>query len=158
MLVEGRYPRWTELLRERLARSFPDAVERLRFLARMAGERFLTLLWAADAVLDPPQFGSGNSSYEAFALGAPIVTWPGAFMRGRVTAGGYRQMGVQGLVARDGDHYVELAFRLAHDRLFRKEMSARILERSDLLFEDAQFIDELHRFFERALRGAAANI
>ncbi len=54
----------------------------------MAGERFLTLLWAADAVLDPPHFGSGNSSYEAFALGAPIVTWPGAFMRGRVTAGG----------------------------------------------------------------------
>ncbi len=31
-------------------------------------------------------------------------------------------------------------------------MSARILERSDLLFEDAQFIDELRRSFERALR------
>ena len=117
-----------------------------------------TLLHAADAVLDSPHFGSGNSSYEAFALGAPIVTWPGAFMRGRVTAGGYRQMGVQGLVARDGDHDVELALRLAHDRPCRAEMSARILERSDLLFEDAQFIDELRRFFERALRGAVANI
>ncbi len=67
-------------------------------------------------------------------------------------------MGVQGLVARDGDHYVEMAFRLANDRPFWEEMSARILERSDLLFEDAQFIDELRRFFERALRGAVATI
>ncbi len=129
-----------------------------RFLPRMAGERFLTLLNASYSVLDSPHFGSGNSSYEAFALGAPIVTWPGAFMRGRVTAGGYRQMGVQGLEARDGDHYVELAFRLANDRPFREEMSAHILERSGLLFEDAQFIEELRRFFERALRGAVVDM
>ncbi len=158
VLVEGLYPRWTELLRERFTRSFPDVVERVRFLPGMAGERFLALLGAADAVLDPLHFGSGNSSYEAFALGAPIVTWPGAFMRGRVTAGGYRQMGVQGLEARDGDHYVELAFRLANDRPFREEMSAHILERSGLLFEDAPFIEELRRFFERALRGAVVDM
>ena len=158
VLVEGLYPHWTELLRKRFTRSFPDTMDRVRFVPRMPENRFLSLLRAADAVLDPLHFGSGNSAYEAFALGAPIVTWPGAFMRGRVTAGGYRQMGIQGLVARDADHYVELAIRLANDRPFREETSKRILERSDLLFEDAKFIHELGRFFEQALRGSPTGV
>lgn len=156
VLLEGLYPQWTELLRQRFTRSFPDAVARVRFLPRMAEHRFHNLLRSADAILDPLHFGSGNSSYEAFALGAPIVTWPGAFMRGRVTVGGYRQMRISDLIAHDADHYVDLAFRLANDRPFREEMSRRIRDRSALLFEDSQFIDQLGRFFERARQDPTA--
>ena len=84
----------------------------------------------ADVILDPPFFGGGNTSYEAFAMGLPIVTWPGSFMRGRVTEGCYRQMGFTELVADSLDSYVEIALRLANDDVWRERVKNEIAARS----------------------------
>ena len=49
---------------------------------------------AADVLLDPLHFNGGNTSLKALALGAPIVTLPTALLKGRLTLGLYRKMGV----------------------------------------------------------------
>jgi predicted O-linked N-acetylglucosamine transferase (SPINDLY family) len=117
---------------------------------------FLELLSVADAVLDPPGFGGGNSSYEALGIGVPVVTMPGAFMRGRVTLGCYRQMGFEELIAGSAEQYVEIAVRLASDAGFRERCRARIMEGAHRLFEDATAVRELEAFFEKAVDDAAA--
>ncbi|MEW5944437.1 MAG: hypothetical protein AB1710_11420, partial [Pseudomonadota bacterium] len=102
-------------------------------------------------------FGGGNTAYEALAVGAPIVTWPGAYMRGRVTYACYRKMGVMNCVADSPDQYAELAVRLGCDRSFREEIRAKILASNSALYEDAGALRELEKFFVDALRENPAN-
>ncbi len=153
---------WRELLMKRLRAAFPDAAGRVRFVAKMPLEDFFGLLTVADAVLDLPTFSGGNSSIEAFSLGVPIVTWPGGFARGRVTAAYYRQMGIEDLIAADAGDYIDLALRLAgtgdkpgdkpgeKNGAFREEMTARILSAGPKLFENAAMIRELEDFLHAA--------
>ena len=131
-------------------------VDRVIFVPRIPQAEFFRLLMMADVILDPPFFGGGNTSYEAFAMGLPIVTWPGSFMRGRVTEGCYRQMGFTELVADSLDSYVEIALRLATDAAWRAQVKTEIAARAGVLYEDARVIAELEDFFMRRVRGTSA--
>ena len=93
VLLSGRDRNLDELLRRRIARVGPEVVGRIRFLRQMPLPDFLSLVTVSDVMLDPLHYSGGNTSLEAFALGTPIVTWPGEFMRGRHTHGFYKLMG-----------------------------------------------------------------
>jgi predicted O-linked N-acetylglucosamine transferase (SPINDLY family) len=151
VLLEGLSREWGERVLARLAPLVPDPRRRISLLPRMPQARFMDLLRVADVMLDPVHFGGGNSTYEALALGVPIVTWPGAFMRGRVTAACYRQMGVMDCVVDSAEAYAERAVRLANDRGFRDDVSARLLAAGAHLFEDVQAVAELQAFLEQAV-------
>jgi predicted O-linked N-acetylglucosamine transferase (SPINDLY family) len=146
LLLSGVHKHWDRLLATRFAKAFPDVVGRVIFVPRIPQKDFFRLLTMADAILDPPFFGGGNTSYEAFAMGLPIVTWPGAFMRGRVTEGCYRQMGFNELVADSLDSYVEIALRLANDAPWRERMKTEIAARCAALYEDAAVVTKLEEF------------
>ena len=47
----------------------------------------------SDVVLDTFPFGGGVTSLQTLAMGAPLVTLPSRFLRGRLTLALYRQMG-----------------------------------------------------------------
>jgi predicted O-linked N-acetylglucosamine transferase (SPINDLY family) len=126
---------------------FPDAMDRVWFAPRQPFDSFLMLLRAADVVLDPLHWTGGNSTYEAFALGVPIVTWPSAFMRGRVTAAAARQAGVPEIIAASPEEYVDLALRLAHDPAWRDDLAARLRAGHADLFDDARAVRDLEAVF-----------
>jgi protein O-GlcNAc transferase len=151
LLLSGVHKHWDRMLSGRIAKGFPDIADRVMFVPRIPQKHFFRLLMLADVVLDPPFFGGGNTSYEAFAMGLPIVTWPGEFMRGRVTEGCYRQMGFTELVADSLDSYVEIALRLANDREWRERVKTEIASRSHALYEDAAVVRELEDFFRAAV-------
>lgn len=146
VLVEGLYAHWGDELRGRFRRRFGALADRIQFLPRMAEADFLGLLASADVMLDPWHFGGGNSSYEALALGTPIVTLPGAFLRGRVTLGCYRKIGILDGVARDADDYVERALRLGTDPDERSALAERLRAANGPLFEDAGAVREIEAF------------
>lgn len=137
-------------LLERLARHDPDLGARVRVLPGLGTADFVGLMGLSDVMLDPLHYSGGNTSLEALSRGTPIVTWPGAFMRGRHTHGFYRLMGMTDLVARDWDHYVELALRLGTDRDFRTAMRARIRERRHVLYENDATVAAIADFLEQA--------
>jgi len=141
---------WKKLLLERFQSAFPDVADRVEFVPRMELNKFLGLTILADAVLDVPTFSGGNSSIEMFAMGVPIVTLPGNFLRGRITLACYKQMGLSDLVASDEESYISLALRLARDSDFRKRMQADIQANSDKLFETIEPVRELEAFFHAA--------
>ncbi len=141
VLLQGRVPHWTAKLQQRLARSLGDRSSRVRFLPSQPNEAFLQLLSRADVVLDPFPYGGGNTSYEALAMGVPIVTWPSAYLRGRITLALYRKMGWTECVAGSAEEYVDLALRLANDRAYRQSACTTIQATSPALFED---LDEVH--------------
>ena len=151
VLLSAKAPAIDAVLRARIERTAGRTLGgRLIFQPRMPLEAFLALMAVADVLLDPPYFGGGNTSYEAFSLGTPVVTWPGPLMRGRLTYGAYRWMGIDDCVADTFDAYVEIAHRLAHDKSARTALSARIRERSAVLFDDMETVEELADFFTAA--------
>jgi len=144
----------------RFEHAMPDVAQRIRILPRLDRAQFLQLLTCADVLLDPVHFGGGNTTYEALALGVPIVTWPSAFMRGRATAACYQKMNLSGLVANGPEDYVRLAISVAQDKDLQAKFRAEILEKNATLFEDESVIGELETFFQDALsrhQGAIAH-
>jgi len=151
-LVEGRVRGWSRLLRARWQRSMGDVQQRIVFVPRLREDDYLNLISCADVMLDTVHFNGMNTSLEAFAVGTPVVTLAAAFQRGRHTQAMYRRMGLDDLIARDAETYVELAVKLANDAEYRKLVSDRIAERSQVLYEDAQVVREFERFFETVIR------
>jgi len=156
LLFEGKHSHWTRLLQNRFDRSMPDVAGRIRFHPRVAFPDFLSLLMQADVVLDTLHFGGGYTSLLCFACGLPVVTLPGAFMRGRLTYALYKQMGIFDCVATDLRSYVDLAVTLANDPSLKKAVSEKIRRRSSVLFEDLKAVRELEQFFEWSLQKLAA--
>ena len=145
-----------EELRPALERRLGALKQRVLFLPAMPYEDFLSLLGRADVVLDTLHFNGQNTSLEAFALGAPVVTLPGALQRGRHTAGMYRAMGFDELVAKSSGEYVDLAVRVATDAAFRAYCRERITATRDVLYENKAFVRACEDAFRTMVATASA--
>jgi len=151
-IPEGHVAAWTDVLKRRLAQACGGNFARLRFIGRMPHADFLGTVRLADALLDPLHFCGGITSLEAFAVGCPIVTLPGRFMRGRMTYGFYRRMRHLDLVAAGPTDYVEIAVRLANDPAWRRQQRAAIAAKAPILFDDIAAVHE----FETVTAGLIA--
>lgn len=151
-LVQAAKPAMTAELQRRFVKRLPDCVERIRWLPRMTRADYLAWMATADCVLDTPHYSGGaNSTYDAFGVGAPVVTLAGEFHRGRYTAAAYQAMEISECTAHSADTYVDIALRLSSDDDFREHVRSRIAERRDVLFENRAAVSELENFFLTAI-------
>ena len=116
-------------------------------------EDYYRLLQLADVILDPPHYGAGSSCYDLFSFNLPVVTMPGELIVGRITQACYRKMGVEDLIVHSAEEYVSKAVQVATDRDYRKYVTERIAQASDVLFNDLEAVREHERFFEEGLAG-----
>ncbi len=154
VFVHGVYRLWAERLAKRFRRTIPDAADRIVFQPRQPYGDYFSLLNAADVLLDTFPFGGGNTTYEALAVGTPIVSLKTAQMRGRMTYAIMNQAGVLDGVAETIDEYVESAVALGTDRARREEVRARILEGGERVYENTKVVRQLEDFFESAVARA----
>ena len=150
--VEGHRMPWCRRIVARLERELPGAGKRVRFLPRLSGADFIRAQGLADVVLDTPGFSGGKTSLEGFSTGQPVVTMPSRYLRGRLTYGFYRRMGLDDLIATSLDDYVEKAVRLGKDASYRTEAKARVVERAPRLWGTAESV----RAFEDLVSRRAA--
>ena len=136
VLAAGKDTETMALVKSRMTGFSPEVADRIHILGPLSHAEFVHLFQLCDLTLDPLHYSGGNTSLEAFANGTPIVTWPGKFMRARHTAGFYRLMGIADAVARDHDHYIELAIHLGTDANARSELRARIRTASAILYDN----------------------
>lgn len=157
VLIQARNPSWTEALRDRWARSEPILLERVHYLPTLTHEGFMAHLAHIDVLLDPLHFGSGNTLYEGMAAGVPIVTWPGRFMRARIVAAAYAQMGIADPpIARDADDYVRIALELVHETARRSSLRSELLAKAQKhLFADDLAVGAFEAFLTAAVQTAA---
>jgi predicted O-linked N-acetylglucosamine transferase (SPINDLY family) len=155
LLIRGQYPDYDAQITARFARTLPDVANRIVLLDRMGFRRFQALLAIADVCLDTLHFNGMNSSLEAFSVGTPIVTLPGAFQRGRHTQAMYRSMGIFECIAKDPGDYVSIAVRLGRDKVYAADLRARILAANGVLYENRRVVAEFERFFVSAVDRAS---
>jgi CRISPR-associated protein Csy1 len=133
------------------ARGVP-ARNQLKFLPRMGGAAFRRVLAISDVVLDTRHWSGGNTSLDAFAAAAPVVTLPGRFMRGRQTAAMLHMMGLDALVAGTPEEYVRIALETARDRDRNAALREAIAANRGALFDRPEPV----RALAEALLAAAA--
>jgi CRISPR-associated protein Csy1 len=152
LLFAGRHPAITAAFTRRLGAELERrglAIDEcVRVLPQVGHEDYLRINLCCDAMLDTLHWSGGNTSIDALACGLPIVTLPGAYMRGRQSAGMLELVGVPELIARDRAEYLAVASRLVGDRAWRDGLRARILASQGRLFDVSDAIDALQDLFQ----------
>jgi CRISPR-associated protein Csy1 len=121
----------------------------IKFLPRIDTAAFRAVLGLADVVLDTLHWSGGNTSLDALAVGAAIVTLPGSFMRGRQSMAMLEILGVPELIAASPAEYVAKATHLAGDIDLRQGLKERTISARDKLFNRAEPIEALSENLQR---------
>jgi predicted O-linked N-acetylglucosamine transferase (SPINDLY family) len=127
-----------------------------RIQPRLGFEDFLSLNLASDALLDTLEWSGGKTTLEALACGVPVITLPGAFMRGRHAAAMLARMGAGETIAADKEDYIRLAAEIGRNPRFAGEVRARVAERRVRLYSDTAFMSALEAFFIRVAGASPA--
>jgi len=139
-----------ERLQRRLEAAFASAgvdfAAHVSFLPWQPAAQFQGWLERADVFLDTIGFSGFNTALQAIQRALPIVTVEGRFLRGRMASGVLRRMGLDDLVARSAQEYVERAVRLVDDRAYRDDLRRRMREGRERLFGDLAPIRALEEF------------
>ena len=146
----------TKVVRERLDRAFAAAGLRADdhcvFLDRLSQSKFVAAAGLSDVFLDSIGWSGCNSALESLPHSLPIVTLPGAFMRGRHSAAILQMMGVTETIAADVDDYVAIAARLANNPGERQALRERMQANVHKVYRDRACVTALEDFLERAVR------
>ncbi|MFN7551419.1 MAG: hypothetical protein ACK5SH_07570 [Pseudomonadota bacterium] len=141
-LFAGERPGPVRLLRRRLAAAFAaagaDPVRQLRFLPQVDRRRFLATCAVADAMIDTHHWSGGNTTLDCLHAGLPVLTVPGALMRGRQSAAMLRAIGVDELVCADAAAQARGALALADDCAARTALVRRLADGLPALLADTR--------------------
>lgn len=151
LLLEGHDPRWGEILRRRFENSMGDTASRIVFRPRQNHEDFMRLLALSDVSLDSFPFCGGNTTYQSLAMGTPVVTLPGDYLRGRVSLAIYRHMDMEELIAQDVADYASIAVRLGRDPAYRQQIEHKAAANCAAIFEDPVFLRDAEEFLMSAV-------
>ena len=158
VMFESAHARSTRTLRGRLDAALAAAgvaTDRVRMLKPdLPHAAYLRLNAVCDVMLDSVHWSGGNTSIDAIAAGLPIVTLPGALMRGRQSAAMLGALGLAELVVENSDDYVARAVRLGQDARERADISQRMAARRGEIFGRDEPIRALEGFLDRAAREA----
>lgn len=148
----------TDLFRQRLAQVFAahglDVKRHVVVLPRLDQARFLGAVGQADVFLDSLGWSGCNSLLESLAHDLPVVTMPGALMRGRHGSAILTMMDVTETVATSVDEYLVVAARLGRDKAWRDAVKARVAANKHRLYRDRVCIDALEDFLGREVWAA----
>ncbi|WP_197440188.1 tetratricopeptide repeat protein [Polystyrenella longa] len=152
ILIDGIEQKWNKRLRTRYQEAMPQEHDRILFISRLDHEKYMSLVHNTDVMLDPLPFGGGNTSYQALALGIPIVTCPPVHQRGRFTQGLYRKIDVMDCVVESYEDYINLSVELALNKSKRDDVKSKILNSNSILFEEVEAVREFESFFEQIVQ------
>jgi len=122
------------------------------FIETLEPYKFFAINRLSDIFLDTIDWSGCNTTLEAITCNLPVVTLPGAFMRGRHSAAVLTMMGITETIATTKDEYIELSVRLGLDEGWRHQVSKKIAEKKHLIYRDRTCITALEEFFERVVK------
>ena len=151
IFTSGRRESWTKTFKDRLSLTLPaEILSRVHLIPRVSSLSFPTLVSLSDVMLHPFPFGGSRTSLDGLAANIPVVTYPQRYLRGRMAASFYAQMGIWDCcVAWSVEEYVEKAVRLGRDKAYRDSVKALVSERLPRVYKDMKVVEEWTRWLGR---------
>lgn len=150
-----------ELLRERLKQAFVavdlHSEDYCLFMPLATRQDYIAINFLSDVFLDTFTWSGGNTTLEAIACNLPVVTCPGEFMRGLHAYSFLKMLGVTDTIAQNEAEYIEIAVKLGLDTNWRQDISQRLSQRHELLFDDRVCVTALEAFYQKAVRDQQLN-
>lgn len=125
----------------RIQREMGDAGGRVVFYdTRSPRSEFLQRYNYVDIALDTFPFNGSTTTFQALAMGCPVVTWRGDHLISRLSAAMLEEADLHGLVCGSVEDYIETAVRMANNvesYWNMRQQTRRYVERSKLCDADA---------------------
>ena len=145
----------TDNVRTRLTTALRGVVlqpeKHLLWLAQRTREEYLQVNLACDVMVDSLHWSGGNTSLDALHCGLPVVTHPGALMRGRQSAAMLKTMDCAELIADSARGLAALCVEIASDRQRRASLGTRIRGALPRLTESDEPLASLNDTLRRLL-------
>lgn len=147
----------------RLRTFFTDhhiAAERLQLVHRQSYADYLKLYQSIDIALDPFPFNGHTTSCDALWMGVPVVTLAGDSYASRTCTSLLMRLGLPELIAKDHEHYFQIAAELAGDssRLSQLRSTLRPTFASSIITNATTFAADLESALRAAWRGWCTGI
>lgn len=139
LIKEPHYPCYKHNSKQRIVSFLGD---RVVFLPWMQQHLYHNVLHHCDIVLTPFPFGGFCTTLDAFYYDKPVVTLEGKKLMGRFTSGFYQHMGMNDMISRTEEEYVQQAIRLTFDQSWYQDVKMRIRNKKSRLFCHAQSAQE----------------
>ena len=151
VLFAGRHPNITNAFFARLVQALRarglEPEGRGIILPSMAHDDYLRVNMVCDVMLDTLHWSGGNTTLDALACGLPVITLPGEFMRGRQSYGMLKCMGLDELIAKDQDDYIEIAIKIGTDSAWCQQIVQRIITSGNRIFEMETSLRQMESFY-----------
>lgn len=153
----------TEAHRDRVRRTLRAAgVEESRaaFVGRQSLADYLETYRLIDVALDPHPYGGGTTTCDALWMGVPVVSLAGPTAVSRAGSTLLANVGLEHLVARTAEQYVELAAELIRDAAGLAGSRSALRERieSSPVMDAQRFVRGLEAAFRTAWRDWCARV
>ena len=129
--------------------------DRIQFIARLPVDAYFQQWNQIDIGLDPFPYGGGTTTCDALWMGVPVVSMIGktAVSRGGLSI--LSTIGLDNLVAKDAESYVEIASGVAADAKRLADLRAALRQRmqSSLLMDAPAFARNVERTFRKIWHG-----
>lgn len=145
----------------KICKDAKSILERIHFIPRVESDRMIFIFQQASVMLHPFPFGGSKTASDALKAGIPLVTYPQAYLRGRLASTFYTTMALHEIdmdiasskccVATDEIDYIQKALKLGRDKTYRQKVSNAIQKRNHRIFDDIQTSFEWARFLTRSL-------
>lgn len=150
VFISSQVSELTEKFTQRLGLAFQsrglNAADYVSVIPPLDGADFSALNARADIFLDSIEWSGCNTVFESLPHNKPIVTMPGAFMRGRHAYAILKMMGVEETIAANEEEYISIAVRLAKDTQWREDISTKTARNEHKIFRDNACIAALEKF------------
>lgn len=143
------YLHQTDEAKGNLIKLFDEEVrERVYFIVRVPKWLHMQRLRGVDLVLDSFYYGAHTTAGDAIWAHVPIATCLGESMQTRVCAGMLQAAGLQELVAKDRQGYIDFAIRCATDPVYYKEVREKFKDvRRSPLFDRPLYMRNLTKAY-----------
>ncbi len=136
---------------QRLVFSFEEAsLEPTRYLhclPQLSTDHYQALNSVADVCLDSIGWSGHTTTLEAVSNDLPVVTFPGDFMRTRLSTAVFEMIGVRDTIVDSVDAYIDVAVRLGNDVTYREQVQDQISQNKSRLYGDVTPVRALEAFF-----------
>lgn len=128
--------------------------ENIHVIGSLKLEAYLSVFEACDFAIDAYPFGSYNRVVDALQVGTPLVAYEGDRAYNRLAGALLRQVGLEELVAKNEEEYVEKSLKLIEDEDYRLALTARVRQ---LPLESVLYGRERPKYFRDAFDAIIAD-